>query len=142
MLVAQIQDENVLYNLIHLKLILVENYGSQGFQHKFSLWINFINKILRGKFSMPPLPIWYYKELLLLLLLLFLVFYIFLSFIWLKIHKQHEMSQVPVAHTCNPSYSGGRDQEDSSSKPAQTNSTKRRYFEKPFQKQKYNFKIF
>jgi hypothetical protein len=27
-------------------------------------------------------------------------------------------SQVPVAHTCNPSYLGGRDQEDHSSKPA------------------------
>jgi hypothetical protein len=26
------------------------------------------------------------------------------------------------AHTCNPSYSGGRDQEDCSSKPAQANS--------------------
>jgi hypothetical protein len=25
---------------------------------------------------------------------------------------------VPVAHSCNPSYSGGRDQEDHSSKPA------------------------
>jgi hypothetical protein len=28
-----------------------------------------------------------------------------------------------VAHTCNPSYSGGRDQEDHSSKPAQANSS-------------------
>jgi hypothetical protein len=27
----------------------------------------------------------------------------------------------PVAHTCNPSYSGGRDQDDYSSKPAQAN---------------------
>jgi hypothetical protein len=26
-----------------------------------------------------------------------------------------------LAHTCNPSYSGGRDQEDHSSKPAQVN---------------------
>jgi hypothetical protein len=31
-------------------------------------------------------------------------------------------SQVPVAHACNPSYLGGRDQEDCSSKPAQANS--------------------
>jgi hypothetical protein len=31
--------------------------------------------------------------------------------------------QVPVAHTCNPSYSGGRDQEDRGSKPAQANSS-------------------
>jgi hypothetical protein len=29
---------------------------------------------------------------------------------------------VSVAHACNPSYSGGRDQEDHSSKPAQANS--------------------
>jgi hypothetical protein len=28
-----------------------------------------------------------------------------------------------VAHTCNPSYSGGRGQEDHSSKPAQANSS-------------------
>jgi hypothetical protein len=28
-----------------------------------------------------------------------------------------------VAHTCNPSYSGGRDQEDNGFKPAQTNSS-------------------
>jgi hypothetical protein len=29
---------------------------------------------------------------------------------------------VPVAHACNPSYLGGRDQEDHGSKPAQANS--------------------
>jgi hypothetical protein len=29
-----------------------------------------------------------------------------------------------VAHTCNPSYSGGRDQEDRGSKPAQFNSSR------------------
>jgi hypothetical protein len=34
------------------------------------------------------------------------------------------MSQVPVAHACNPSYSGGRDQEDFGSKPACTNNSK------------------
>jgi hypothetical protein len=28
-----------------------------------------------------------------------------------------------VAHACNPSYSGGRDQEDSGLKPAQANSS-------------------
>jgi hypothetical protein len=28
---------------------------------------------------------------------------------------------VPVAHACNPSYSGGRDQEDCGSKPGKTN---------------------
>jgi hypothetical protein len=27
-------------------------------------------------------------------------------------------NQMPVAHTCNPGYSGGRDQEDGSSKSA------------------------
>jgi hypothetical protein len=32
------------------------------------------------------------------------------------------MSQAPVAHPCNPSYSGGRDQEDSGSKPTWANS--------------------
>jgi hypothetical protein len=31
-------------------------------------------------------------------------------------------SQVPVAHACNLSYSGGKDQEDHSLKPAQVNS--------------------
>jgi hypothetical protein len=31
-------------------------------------------------------------------------------------------SQAPVAYTCNPSYSGGRDQEDCGSKPAWENS--------------------
>jgi hypothetical protein len=39
-----------------------------------------------------------------------------------------------VAHTCNPSYSGCRDQENSSSKPAQANSSVRPYLEKPFTK--------
>jgi hypothetical protein len=32
-----------------------------------------------------------------------------------------ETGQAPVTHTCNPSYSGGRNQEDRSSKPAQAN---------------------
>jgi hypothetical protein len=32
-------------------------------------------------------------------------------------------SWAPVTHTCNPSYPGGRDQEDFSSKPAQANSS-------------------
>jgi hypothetical protein len=30
---------------------------------------------------------------------------------------------VPVTHTCNPSYSGGRDQEGQGLKPAQANSS-------------------
>jgi hypothetical protein len=34
-----------------------------------------------------------------------------------------EISQpMSVAHACNPRYSGGRDQEDCGSKPAQANS--------------------
>jgi hypothetical protein len=32
------------------------------------------------------------------------------------------LSLVPVAHTCNPSHSGGRDQEDRGLKPARANS--------------------
>jgi hypothetical protein len=32
-------------------------------------------------------------------------------------------SRVLVAHACNPSYSGGRDQEDQGLKPAQANSS-------------------
>jgi hypothetical protein len=35
--------------------------------------------------------------------------------------KLDGLSWVQVAHTCNPSYSGGRDQEDGSSKPSQAN---------------------
>jgi hypothetical protein len=31
MLVAEIQNENVFYNLTYLTLFLVGNYGSQGF---------------------------------------------------------------------------------------------------------------
>jgi hypothetical protein len=41
---------------------------------------------------------------------------------------------VLVAHSCNPSYSGGRDQENHGSKPAQANSSMRPYVEKPFTK--------
>jgi hypothetical protein len=36
----------------------------------------------------------------------------------------------PVAHACNPSYSGGGDQEDHNSKPAKP------YLEKPYHKKK------
>jgi hypothetical protein len=39
------------------------------------------------------------------------------------VSKRIESSQALVVHTCNPSYSGGRDQEDHSSKPAQANSS-------------------
>jgi hypothetical protein len=39
-----------------------------------------------------------------------------------------------MAHTCNLSFSGGRDQEDHGSKPAQANSSMKPYLEKPFTK--------
>jgi hypothetical protein len=39
-----------------------------------------------------------------------------------------------VAHSHNPSYSGGRDQEDRGSKPALANSSTRLHLKKPFTK--------
>jgi hypothetical protein len=51
----------------------------------------------------------------------------------LHIRKIYD-TQVPVAHACNPSYSGGRDQEDPSSKSAWTKKFARPYLEKPFTK--------
>jgi hypothetical protein len=39
-----------------------------------------------------------------------------------------------VAHACNPSYSGSRDQEDSGSKPAWAHNSVRPYLKKPFTK--------
>jgi hypothetical protein len=39
-----------------------------------------------------------------------------------------------VAHICNPSYSVGRDQENSGSKPAPANRSTRPYLKKPFTK--------
>jgi hypothetical protein len=41
-----------------------------------------------------------------------------------------------VAHTCNPSYSGGRDKEDQSSKPVLGKYFARPYFEKTLHKKK------
>jgi hypothetical protein len=41
---------------------------------------------------------------------------------------------MPVVHTCNPSYSGDRDQEDHSSKLPQANSSVRPYLKKSFTK--------
>jgi hypothetical protein len=38
--------------------------------------------------------------------------------VWVAQQKPFTSGQVLVAHICNPSYSGGRDQEDHSSKPA------------------------
>jgi hypothetical protein len=36
--------------------------------------------------------------------------------------EKRKKGRAPVTHSCNPSYSGGRDQEDRGSKPAQANS--------------------
>jgi hypothetical protein len=41
-----------------------------------------------------------------------------------------------VARACNPSYSGGRGQENGGLKPAQENSFMRPYLEKPFTKKR------
>jgi hypothetical protein len=41
---------------------------------------------------------------------------------------------VPVAHVCNPSYSGGRNQEDHDSKPGWATSSARPYLKKHFTK--------
>jgi hypothetical protein len=48
--------------------------------------------------------------------------------------KKITKSQVLVAHTCNFSYSGDRDQEDCGSKPAQANSCKKTILKNPSQK--------
>jgi hypothetical protein len=45
-----------------------------------------------------------------------------------KITKNFKWGWALVAHTCNPSYTGGREEEDCSSKPAQANSSERTYF--------------
>jgi hypothetical protein len=42
--------------------------------------------------------------------------------------------EATVTHTCNPSYSDDRDQEDCGSKPARANSSVRPYLKKPFTK--------
>jgi hypothetical protein len=54
----------------------------------------------------------------------------------LKIQKEMKVCQVPVAHACNPSYSGGSDQEDHGLKPAWANSSVRPYLEKKKPSQK------
>jgi hypothetical protein len=48
--------------------------------------------------------------------------------------KNEAYCWVPVAHACNPSYSGGRDQEDHGLKPAPGKLYPRLYLEKPFTK--------
>jgi hypothetical protein len=54
------------------------------------------------------------------------------SHFWLT--KNPQFSRAPVAHACNSSYSGGRDQEDHSSKPARANSSQDPILKKPFTK--------
>jgi hypothetical protein len=50
--------------------------------------------------------------------------------VWLQaILLKMKASRVLVVHICNPSYSGGRDQEDHGSKPAWANSSVRTYLE-------------
>jgi hypothetical protein len=52
----------------------------------------------------------------------------------LQVHQGVATTLEPVAHTCNPSYSRGRDQEDRGSKPAWANSSVRPYLKKRFTK--------
>jgi hypothetical protein len=56
--------------------------------------------------------------------------------LWLFFYSKcfTNFSQAPVAHACNPSYSGGRHQEDHSLKPAQGNGYTRPYLKKFFTK--------
>jgi hypothetical protein len=48
--------------------------------------------------------------------------------------KKGRRTQAPVAHACNPSYSGGRDQRDCSLKPAQAHSSQDPILKKPITK--------
>jgi hypothetical protein len=57
-----------------------------------------------------------------------------------KCERRDKRSQVPVAHICNPSYSGGRDQEALSSKPARANSLRESMWKKPITKKGW-FKV-
>jgi hypothetical protein len=59
--------------------------------------------------------------------------YLDLNFIQ-KMNFKMDHSRVPVAHACNPSYSGSGDQEDHGSKPAQANSSQDPISKKPITK--------
>jgi hypothetical protein len=48
--------------------------------------------------------------------------------------KKLPVYPAPVVHTCNPSYSGGRDQENHGSKSTWANSSKDRISKNPSQK--------
>jgi hypothetical protein len=53
---------------------------------------------------------------------------------WIGLGKRPLLCQVLVAHACNPNYSGDRDQEDHSSKPAPANSSQDPIVKNPSQK--------
>jgi hypothetical protein len=64
----------------------------------------------------------------------------YLSLEWKEIHGSSFMElrvvlgQAPVAHACNPGYSGGRDQENHGSKPTWTDSSRDLILKKPITK--------
>jgi hypothetical protein len=51
--------------------------------------------------------------------------------------RKKQLRWVPVAHACNPSYSGGRDQEDHVLKPAWANNSQDPISKKPITKKGY-----
>jgi hypothetical protein len=51
-----------------------------------------------------------------------------------KLIKRKRKKKVLMAHACNPSYSGGRDQEDQGSKPAWGSSSLDHILKKPITK--------
>jgi hypothetical protein len=53
-----------------------------------------------------------------------------------KKKRKERTSRALIAHACNPSYSGGRDQEDCGSKPAQANSFRNPISKKILRKKK------
>jgi hypothetical protein len=56
----------------------------------------------------------------------------FMLYVFNQNKSNKKKGQALVAHTCNCSYSGGRDQEDRGSKPTRANSSARPYPKKPF----------
>jgi hypothetical protein len=54
----------------------------------------------------------------------------------IQVNKREMIGQVLVAHTCNPSYSGDRDQEDHGLKPDQANSLQASISKHPSPKKK------
>jgi hypothetical protein len=50
--------------------------------------------------------------------------------------QKQKPSWAPVAHACNPCYTGGRDQKDHGLKPAQANSFQDLFLKKPIAKKK------